>query len=223
MQRDSRNSTDLMRDLLIGFSDGLVLPFALVAGLTVAGFPVDTILVGGIILPLLASLIMGISGYLTEKEELKELQNLISRKQSSGNPEKEDQRAKKLLSSIGIPEELTNEAAGDFSKDQEEWSFFHEQLYPNLVMTDPKRPAKAGINIMLAYLAGGCIPLFPFFINEIPIAALKAAALLALSFSVLFGLLKSKINGLPLLAGAIKSLLITAASGGGAMLVASLF
>jgi VIT1/CCC1 family predicted Fe2+/Mn2+ transporter len=88
---------------------------------------------------------------------------------------------------------------------------------------DPKRAIKSGLNIGLAYVVGGLVPLSPYFFLDEPIAALRYSALVTLICLFVFGWLKSKFTGINPWAGALRVTLIGALAAGAAFFVASLF
>src|SRR3954471_19598807 len=62
-------STDLLRDIVIGMSDGLTVPFALAAGLSGAVTATSIIVIAGIAEICAGSIAMGLGGYLAGKTE----------------------------------------------------------------------------------------------------------------------------------------------------------
>src|SRR6266498_5083323 len=62
-------SSDLLRDIVIGMSDGLTVPFALAAGLSSANASTSIIVIAGIAEICAGSIAMGLGGYLAGKTE----------------------------------------------------------------------------------------------------------------------------------------------------------
>ena len=62
-------SSDLLRDVVIGMSDGLTVPFALAAGLSGAVDQSGIIVIAGIAEVAAGSIAMGLGGYLAGKTE----------------------------------------------------------------------------------------------------------------------------------------------------------
>ena len=60
-------SSDLLRDVVIGMSDGLTVPFALAAGLSGAVDSTSIIVIAGIAEVAAGSIAMGLGGYLAGK------------------------------------------------------------------------------------------------------------------------------------------------------------
>ena len=62
-------SSDFLRDVVIGMSDGLTVPFALAAGLTGAVANSSIVVIAGIAEIVAGSIAMGLGGYLAGKTE----------------------------------------------------------------------------------------------------------------------------------------------------------
>lgn len=62
-------SSDLLRDVVIGMSDGLTVPFALAAGLSGAIDSSNIVVIAGIAEIAAGSIAMGLGGYLAGKTE----------------------------------------------------------------------------------------------------------------------------------------------------------
>ncbi|MBC7689774.1 MAG: VIT1/CCC1 transporter family protein, partial [Aquabacterium sp.] len=72
-------STDLLRDVVIGMSDGLTVPFALAAGLSGAVADSRIIVIAGIAEICAGSIAMGLGGYLSGKTEQDHYKSEIKR------------------------------------------------------------------------------------------------------------------------------------------------
>lgn len=88
---------------------------------------------------------------------------------------------------------------------------------------DPKRAGKSALNIGLSYIAGGLVPLSPYFFIDSPVDALKVSAIVTLVCLFLFGFFKSRITGVNAWMGALRVMLIGAVAAGAAFGVAKLF
>ena len=62
-------SSDVLRDIVIGMSDGLTVPFALAAGLSGASVDSSIIVIAGLAEIAAGSIAMGLGGYLAGKTE----------------------------------------------------------------------------------------------------------------------------------------------------------
>jgi VIT1/CCC1 family predicted Fe2+/Mn2+ transporter len=142
-------SGETVRDIVIGMSDGLTVPFALAAGLSGAVESTSIVITAGFAEIAAGSIAMGLGGYLAARSDAEHYASERRREQAE----------------IGeIPAAETNEV-----------------LELGLEQPDPKRALVSAATIAGAYIAGGLIPLAPYFF--------VAAAARALTTSVAFTLL----------------------------------
>ena len=73
-QEEHLKSSDVLRDIVIGMSDGLTVPFALAAGLSGAVSSNGIIVIAGIAEIAAGSIAMGLGGYLAGKTEVEHYQ-----------------------------------------------------------------------------------------------------------------------------------------------------
>ncbi len=217
-------SSDALRDIVIGMSDGLTVPFALAAGLSGAVNSTDIIIIAGIAEVAAGSIAMGLGGYLSgkteqdhyyseEKREYYEIDNLR---------ERELEETKEFFAGIGLSAELQEKATQEISQDKKQWVDFMMKYELGLDKPDPKRATKSAVNIGLSYIVGGIVPLSPYFFLETPIEALKISVVVTLICLFIFGFFKSKITGVNVWLGAIKVMLIGAIAAGAAFGIAKL-
>lgn len=218
-------SSDLLRDVVIGMSDGLTVPFALAAGLTGAVANSAIIVIAGIAEIVAGSIAMGLGGYLAGKTEQDHYSSELRREYEEVErvPEMERNEVKEFFEQIGLSEELQLKATEEIAKDKKLWVDFMMKFELGLDKPDPKRATKSAMNIGISYAVGGIIPLSPYFFIEDSREALKFSVIATLICLFIFGYFKSKITGVPVLSGAIKVMLIGALAASAAYGVALLF
>lgn len=218
-------SSDFLRDLVIGMSDGLTVPFALAAGLTGAVSNSSIIVIAGIAEIVAGSIAMGLGGYLAGKTEQDHYNSELKREYSEVEriPEMEKKEVKEFFEKIGLSEEIQNKAAEEISKDKKQWVDFMMKFELGLDTPDPQRAKKSALNIGLSYAVGGIIPLSPYFFIENSREALQFSVVATLICLFIFGYFKSKITGVPVLSGALKVMMIGALAAAAAFGVALLF
>ena len=224
-QEQHLKSSDALRDIVIGMSDGLTVPFALAAGLSGAVNSTDIIVIAGIAEVAAGSIAMGLGGYLSgkteqdhyyseEKREYYEIENLR---------EREIEETKEFFAGIGLSPELQEKATQEISQDKKQWVDFMMKYELGLDKPDPKRATKSALNIGISYIVGGIVPLSPYFFIDTPIEALKISVVVTLFCLFIFGFFKSKITGVNVWWGALKVMLIGAVAAGAAFGIAKLF
>jgi vacuolar iron transporter family protein len=218
-------SSDALRDIVIGMSDGLTVPFALAAGLSGAVASSSIIVIAGIAEICAGSIAMGLGGYLAgkteqdhysseQKREYDEVENLRHR---------EIEETKEFFANIGLSPALQEQATQEIAQDKHRWVDFMMKYELGLDKPDPKRATKSALNIGFSYIAGGIIPLSPYFFIVDSLAALKISVAATLICLFVFGFFKSKITGINPWLGAVRVTLIGAMAAAAAFGVAKLF
>ena len=218
-------SSELLRDVVIGMSDGLTVPFALAAGLTGAVANSSIVVIAGIAEIVAGSIAMGLGGYLAGKTEQDHYTSELKREfeEVERVPEMEKKEVREFFQNIGLSEELQIKATDEIAKDKQQWVDFMMKFELGLDKPDPRRATKSALNIGISYAVGGIIPLSPYFFIEDSREALKFSAVATLICLFVFGYFKSKITGVPVLSGALKVMLIGALAAAAAFGVALLF
>ena len=217
-------SSDMLRDIVIGMSDGLTVPFALAAGLSGAVSSSHIIVIAGIAEICAGSIAMGLGGYLAgkteqdhyfseEKREFEEVEN---------KHEREIEETKEFFANIGLSEAVQNKAAEEISQDKRRWVDFMMKYELGLDKPDPKRATKSALNIGISYVVGGIIPLSPYFFINNPVEALEISVVATIICLFIFGYFKSKITGVNPWIGALKVAMIGALAASAAFGVAKL-
>jgi VIT1/CCC1 family predicted Fe2+/Mn2+ transporter len=218
-------SSDFLRDVVIGMSDGLTVPFALAAGLTGAVANSSIIVIAGIAEIVAGSIAMGLGGYLAGKTEQDHYDSELKREYDEVErvPQMEKNEVKEFFENIGLSEELQIRATEEIAKDKKQWVDFMMKFELGLDKPDAKRATKSALNIGISYAIGGIIPLSPYFFIDDSREALKFSVVATLICLFIFGYFKSKITGVPVLSGALKVMLIGALAAAAAFGVALLF
>jgi len=215
-------SSALLTDIVIGMSDGLTVPFALAAGLSGAVDNSSIIIIAGIAEIAAGSIAMGLGGYLAGKTEQDHYNSEVKREydEVENLRHKEIEETKEFFANIGLSEELQEKATEEISRDKDRWVDFMMKYELGLEKPDPKRATKSALNIGLSYIAGGVIPLSPYFFIHDSSVALEYSVVATLICLFIFGFFKSKITGVNPWKGAIRVMLIGAMAAGAAFGVA---
>jgi VIT1/CCC1 family predicted Fe2+/Mn2+ transporter len=224
-QEQHLQSAEWLRDIVIGMSDGLTVPFALAAGLSGAVSSTGIIIIAGIAEIAAGSIAMGLGGYLAGKTEIDHYNSELKREYEEVElvPDKEKEEVREFFGNLGLSEEVQYKAADEIAKDKKKWVDFMMKYELGLDKPDPKRATKSALNIGLSYVVGGLVPLSPYFFIDAPVQALKLSAIVTLICLFIFGYFKSKMTGVHPLTGALKVMLIGAVAAGAAYGVAKIF
>src|SRR3982751_4062474 len=164
-QEQHLQSAAWLTDIVIGMSDGLTVPFALVAGLSGAVSSTGIIVIAGIAEIAAGSIAMGLGGYLAGKTEMDHYNSELRREYYEVDHlrHRELEETKEFFASIGLSEELQEKAAAEVARDKDKWVEFMMKYELGLDRPDPKRATKSAFNIGVSYIAGGLVPLSPYF------------------------------------------------------------
>ena len=223
-KEDHLKSSAMLTDIVIGMSDGLTVPFALAAGLSGAVSNSTIIVIAGIAEICAGSIAMGLGGYLAGKTEQDHYSSEIKREYDEVENLRhvEIEETKEFFANIGLSPALQEQATEEIARDKDRWVDFMMKYELGLEKPDPKRATKSAMNIGLSYIAGGIIPLSPYFFISNAAEALKISVVATLICLFVFGYFKSKITGINPWMGALRVTMIGAMAAAAAFGVAKL-
>ncbi len=211
-------ATEVVRDVVIGMSDGLTVPFALAAGLSGVAAASSVVVTAGLAEIVAGSIAMGLGGYLAARSDAEHYISEHAREAREVVEQPEDEKAEvaELLQEFGLTSEESNNVAEAMSKRPDDWVKFMMRF--ELGLEEPKawRAASSAATIAGAYIAGGLIPLGPYFFVTNVNEALKISAVVTLLALLVFGYVKGRFTG----ANPLRSALQAAAIGGLASIAA---
>lgn len=218
------NSSDVLRDIVIGMSDGLTVPFALAAGLSGAIDNNSLIIVAGLAEVAAGSIAMGLGGYLAGQTEVDHYNTELQREYDEVEelPAKEREEVREFFEGMGLSAAIQEQAVFELTKDKDVWVNFMMKHELGLEKPDEKRAAKSAFNIALSYIIGGLVPLSPYFFTEKTFDGLKISAVITLVCLFIFGFYKSKMTGISPLMGGLKVMFIGALAASAAFIIARL-
>lgn len=195
-----------MRDIIIGMSDGLTVPFALTAGLSGVLNTNHLIIVSGLSEIAAGCISMGLGGYLAGESEVEQYDSELQRelKEIDTVPETELKEVQDILVGLGVEASLSQQVAVQISRDKTNWVDFMMKLELNMERPEKNRAAKSATTIAVSYLVGGFIPLFPYIISKDSKHGFYASCVVTILALIFFGYFKSKVTGQPLIKGTIK-------------------
>lgn len=217
-------SSDLLRDIVIGMSDGLTVPFALAAGLSGAVDSTHLVVIAGLAEVAAGSIAMGLGGFLAGKTEIDHYNSELKREYNEVErvPEKEKEEVREFFEHLGLSPAVQQQAVTELTKDKDRWVDFMMKHELGLDKPDEKRARKSAFNIGLSYIVGGMVPLAPYFFLEDTLEGLKISAIITLIALFVFGYFKAKMTGISPVLGGLKVMLIGAIAAGAAFGIAKL-
>ena len=217
-------SSDTIRDIVIGMSDGLTVPFALAAGLSGAVAKSGIVVTAGIAEIVAGSIAMGLGGFLAGRTEADHYNSELKREYDEIErvPEEEKKEVKEVFADFGLSLALQDQIADEMAKDKDKWVDFMMRYELGLEKPEANRASQSAITIGLSYIVGGIIPLSPYFFVVNSQQALYYSCAVTMVCLFVFGYFKSKVTGQPAIAGALKVLLIGALAAAAAFIMAKL-
>ena len=203
-------ATATVRDVIIGMSDGLTVPFALAAGLSGAAAATNIVVTAGLAEIAAGSIAMGLGGYLAARtdaehyaaEQIREQQEIVD------VPQQEAEEVAQVFREYGLADEQIGPVVAAIRADRRPWVDFMMRFELGLEAPDPDRARQSALTIALSYIAGGLIPLAPYILLHSLSTALWVSVGLTLTALLIFGYVKAHLTGLNPLRGAVQTVLI---------------
>lgn len=217
-------SSDLLRDIVIGMSDGLTVPFALAAGLSGAVDSNHLVVIAGLAEVAAGSIAMGLGGFLAGKTEIDHYNSELRREYEEVErlPDREREEVREFFEKLGLSASVQQQAVTELTKDKDRWVNFMMKHELGLEKPDEKRARKSAFNIGMSYVVGGLVPLSPYFFIENTLEGLKVSAAITLVCLFVFGYFKARLTGIPPIAGGFKVMFIGAIAAGAAFAIAKI-
>ncbi len=187
-------ASEKVRDIVIGMSDGLTVPFALAAGLSGAVDNNRVIITAGLAEIAAGSIAMGLGGYLAARTDAEHYASERAReiRETIEIPNEEKREVAEVFEHYGLPGDLAKTAAHAMSKDRRRWIDFMMRFELGLEEPDPRRARTSALTIGLSYIAGGLVPLAPYFLLRTTGGALRGSIALTIVALLLFGYVKGR-------------------------------
>lgn len=218
-------STETVRDVVIGMSDGLTVPFALAAGLSGAHVSSSVVVLAGLAEIAAGAIAMGLGGYLAARTDEEHYQGELRREieETRDLPDVERAEVERVFESFGLTRAQMAPVVDAITSDEKRWVDFMMKFELNLEPPDPGRALASAATIGASYIVGGLVPLAPYFFARDAAAALNASVGVTIAALALFGALKARFTGIPVARGAFQTALIGGAAAGAAFGIARLF
>jgi vacuolar iron transporter family protein len=217
-------SGNFVRDMVIGMSDGLTVPFALAAGLSGAVANTRLIVIGGLAEIAAGSIAMGLGGYLAARGDAEHYEQERAReyREVEEIPEQEKAEVSYVFQEYGLTAEQSKPIVEALSRRTDSWVDFMMRFELGLEPPDPKRAVTSAATIAGAYIAGGMIPLSPYIVLGDAFRGLIVSAIVTLAALGIFGFIKGKFTGARALRSAFQTVVIGGLAASAAFLLAKL-
>ncbi len=169
-------STALVRDVVIGMSDGLTVPFALAAGLSGAVNSPHVVVLAGLAEIAAGSIAMGLGGFLAAQgdaehyasERMREEREIVDRTRD------EEEEIYEIFEQYGVERSESMPVLEALKRRPQAWIDFMMRFELGLEEPQRNRASRSAITIALSYVIGGLVPLLPYMTGRsLPSAALR--------------------------------------------------
>jgi vacuolar iron transporter family protein len=203
-------SGETVRDIVIGMSDGLTVPFALAAGLSGAVQATSIVITAGLAEIAAGSIAMGLGGYLAARSDAEHYASERRRELTEVReiPDAEAKEVSDVFVSYGVSAEAAAPVVAALKARPESWVDFMMRFELGLEAPDPRRALVSAVTIAGAYIAGGLIPLAPYFIFATATRALTISVAFTLLALFVFGYVKGHFTGARPLSSALQTTLV---------------
>src|SRR5690349_23725318 len=188
---------ETVRDIVIGMSDGLTVPFALAAGLSGAVAATAIVVTAGLAEVAAGSIAMGLGGYLAARSDAEHYASELARERLEVR-EKADAEADEvmqILQTYGLSAEESRRVMDGLRARPDAWVQFMMRFELGLDAPDPRRALRSALTIAGSYIAGGLIPLAPYMLLASAQAALLVSVVVTLLALTIFGYTKGRFTG----------------------------
>ncbi len=188
---------EVVRDVVIGMSDGLTVPFALAAGLSGAVDNSHIVVVAGLAEIAAGSIAMGLGGYLAAKSDAEHYasERLREEREVQEIPDEEAREVQKVFADYGLSQDESVPVIQALTQKPKEWVDFMMRFELGLEEPDPKRALQSALTIAASYVCGGFIPLAPYMAMHSARLALVWSVVVTLVALGVFGYVKGRFTG----------------------------
>jgi VIT1/CCC1 family predicted Fe2+/Mn2+ transporter len=213
---------EVVRDVVIGMSDGLTVPFALAAGISGAVDNSRLVVVAGLAEIAAGSIAMGLGGYLAARSDAEHYESERKREELEVKeiPDEEAREVMNVFTDYGLTRTEAAPVVQALTKKPKEWVDFMMRFELGLEEPNPKRAVQSAATIAGSYIAGGFIPLAPYMVLHNARTALVWSAVVTLIALGVFGYIKGRFTGSKPRRSALQTIVIGGLAAGAAFLIA---
>jgi VIT1/CCC1 family predicted Fe2+/Mn2+ transporter len=218
-------ASELVRDIVIGMSDGLTVPFALAAGLSGAVASTRLIVTAGLAEIAAGSIAMGLGGYLAARSDAEHYESEKQREEREVEnvPDVEREEVAALFREYGLSADEIEPILRAFEANPPAWVDFMMRYELGLEPPNPRRALNSALTIAGAYIGGGLIPLAPYMVVSSAHRGLIGSIVITLAALLVFGYIKGRFTGMRPLRSAWQTALIGGIAATAAFLIARVF
>lgn len=216
--------SETVKDIVIGMSDGLTVPFALAAGISGAINAANVVVTAGFAEIAAGSIAMGLGGYLAARSQAEHYQSELAREEREiiEKPEVEAEEVAQFFREYGLTEPEYQPVVEGLRTRPKAWRDFMMRFELGLEKPNPKRALQCAVTIAVSYMVGGIIPLAPYMAFHNIDTAFWFSAAFTLTALAVFGFVKGSFTGVSKLKSALQTVFVGGLAAGVAYWLAKL-
>lgn len=211
-------ASEAVRDVVIGMSDGLTVPFALAAGLSAAVTSSSLIVTAGLAEVAAGAIAMGLGGYLAARTDIEHYDAEVARerREIADVPHLEVAEVESVLRGYGLDGEPLDRVVAAITADSDRWVEFMMRFELGIERPDPRRALTSAFTIGGAYIIGGLVPLVPYMLVPVVADAMMWSVVSTGVALLAFGAGKGRFTGMNLVRSAVQTLVVGGLAAGAA-------
>ncbi len=188
---------ETVKDIVIGMSDGLTVPFALAAGISGAISAAHVVITAGLAEIAAGSIAMGLGGYLAARSEAEHYRSELAREEREivEKPAAEAQEVADVFKKYGLEPAEYAPVVEALKHRPVAWRDFMMRFELGLEEPDPKRAVQSAVTIAVSYIVGGIVPLAPYMICHEMRTGFYLSIAFTLAALAIFGFIKGRFTG----------------------------
>ena len=194
---EERNLRNYLRDLVLGFNDGVVSVYAVCAGLAGAGFAAASIGVAGVAAAVAGALSMGLGEYVSTKSQ--EQYYAAERRREAAHvrtyPELEQAELREMLAARKYPPDVVDALERHLIGNEEAFVDFMMREEFGVGEEATRSPLAAMGLVMVAFLVGAACAVIPYYVLD-GSSGLAGSSAMSLAGLFLAGAAKGRLSGL---------------------------
>ncbi|RLT55685.1 MAG: iron transporter [Chloroflexi bacterium] len=218
-------AADGVRDVVIGMSDGLTVPFALAAGLSAAVTSSSLIVTAGLAEVAAGAIAMGLGGHLAATTDIEHFDAEVARerREIAEVPHLEVAEVESVMRGFGLDGEPLERVVAAITANRDRWVEFMMRFELGIERPDPRRAFTSAFTIGGAYIVGGLVPLVPYMLVPAVHDAMVWSVISTGVALLAFGAIKGRFTGMNLVRSAIQTLVVGGLAAGAAFGLACAF
>ncbi len=215
---------EVLKEVVFGMEDGMVSTLGSITGIAVGSGNHFTIILAGVVIIAVESISMGIGSYLSNRsqEELDERKIQEEAHEIASYPQQEKKELYEMYLHDGWPENLAMQMTEVASQNPK--IILNEMAVRELKIVPNQKSVsmKGGIYMFFAYIVGGTVPLFSYFLLPIKLAIPFSIAI-TLTGLIALGMGTTRFTKQPLLKSGLRMMIMGGIALGAGLVAGLLF